>query len=391
LPRLTKLRAELRETAIALAVLCLIVCGPIAAYAQDGLRPPDFSQPDLAAAADEVGDAHKAWRLASRNLELEVFRLAMADARVRVQSALSAALHYIDQRQRYAEKVAGTIERYRVESTNRKPIVNVETVSRDEIDVLDANLTDLVAKLEVLRSSPQEWVRIRRGVQADQTAITALQSKLREDIPVDTLFRPAPPKLVSAIVYRDGERQLHEVLQKTWVHYYQSVIDAVEQKPNGSAPLVSSISGSLPPATSGNNLSAPAAGPAPASAAPRADSPGLSLLAGSWGYIEGTQQFNGVSEPHQVLLELWMESGVLLGRYRAELPDFDGAKKVDLRLRAKMGKGGQTILQIQSGDPVATGEFVIEDTGSGGLNLMLVRSVDAGGPIPRGRELLTRR
>ena len=86
-----------------------------------------------------------------------------------------------------------------------------------------------------------------------------------------------------------------------------------------------------------------------------------------------------------------MEDGVLLGRYRAELPDFDGTRKVDLRLRGKTSKGGHTILQIQSGDPVATGEFVIEDTGSGGLNIMLVRSVAVGGPVPRGRELLTRR
>ena len=79
--------------------------------------------------------------------------------------------------------MAGSIERSRVEGNDRKPFATVEAVSRDELEVLNSNLTDLVAKLDVLRSSPQEWVRIRRGVQADQTAITTLQSKLREDIP----------------------------------------------------------------------------------------------------------------------------------------------------------------------------------------------------------------
>ena len=129
--------------------------------------------------------------------------------------------------------------------------------------------------------------------------------------------------------------------------------------------------------------------PTPAVVSPAA--PAANPLSGTWAYLEGTQQFNGVAEPRRVLLELWMEGGNLLGRYRAEIPDFDGVRKVDLRLRAKAGKTGQTILQIQGGDPVATGEFVVEDPGAGGLNIMLVRSVDAGGPIPRGRELLTRR
>jgi hypothetical protein len=374
--------------------LYLIACGQGAAFAQEGLRPPDFSQADVAAAADEVANADKARRQNARNLEQEVFRLPMADARARVQRTLSAALIFLDRRRLYAERVAAYIERYRSETSGLKPLISVEAVSRDELEVLDSNLTDLVDKLEVLRSSPQEWVRIRRGVQADQTAITVLQSKRREDIPVDTLFHPSPPSPISAIVYRDSEQQLREVLQKAWIHYYQSIVDAVEQKPNGSVPLITALTpgvGISAPPVPGNSVPQPTAAALAPVSAPRKDSAAVNPLAGTWGYLEGTQQFNGVAEPHQVILELWMEDGVLLGRYRAELPDFDGVHKIDLRLRAKAGKGNQQTLQIQGGDPVSTGEFVLEDTGSGGLNIMLVRSVRAGGTIPRGRELLTRR
>jgi hypothetical protein len=355
------------------------------AVAQEPTRSSDFGQTDIATAAEDIAEAQKAWRQASRNLEQEVFRLPMAEARARVQSALNSAMLVLDQRQRYGEKVAGNIDKSHDGAYGgaRRQIVSVEIVSRDELEVLDANLTELVAKLETLRSSPQEWLKIRRGVQTDQSAITAMQSKLREDIPVDMLFRPAAPEPMSAIVYRDAEKQLREVLQKTWVHYYQGVIDAAEQKTGGSAPLMSILS----PAA--GTPAAPAGAPAAPVAAPAA--PAANALAGTWGYLEGTQQFNGVAEPHQVLLELWMEGGNLLGRYRGEIPDFDGVRKVDLRLRAKTGKTGQIILQIQGGDPVATGEFIVEDPGAGGLNIMLVRAVGVTGPIPRGRELLTRR
>lgn len=361
-----------------ISILCLLPLST--ALAQEPMRSPDFGQPDIATAAEDTAEAQNTWRQASRNLEQEVFRLPMADARARVQSALNSAMLMLDQRQHYVDKVAAYIDKSRdgASSGGRRQIVSVEVVSRDELEVLDSNLTELVARLEALRSSPSEWLKIRRGVQADQSAITALQSKLREDIPVDTLFRQAPPRPMSAIVYRDAEKQLRDVLQKTWVHYYQGVIDTAEQRPGGSVPLISSLSPAAAPAT-------PAAGATAASATPAA-----SPLVGAWSYLEGTQQFNGVAEPHQVLLELWMEGGNLLGRYRAELPDFDGVRKVDLRLRAKTGKAAQTVLQIQGGDPVATGEFVVEDPGAGGLTIMLVRSVDTGGAIPRGRELLTR-
>jgi hypothetical protein len=110
---------------------------------------------------------------------------------------------------------------------------------------------------------------------------------------------------------------------------------------------------------------------------------------GTWTYAEGSQQFNGVAEPKHVILELWMEKGFLVGRYRAELPDFDRSSIVDLSLRGKPGSG-RTVLEFHSSSPEAAGKIVLEGPGSGGMDLMLVRSVE-GAPIPRGRELLTRR
>jgi hypothetical protein len=115
-------------------------------------------------------------------------------------------------------------------------------------------------------------------------------------------------------------------------------------------------------------------------------------LVGVWTYAEGSQQFNGVAEPRQVLLELWMEDGALRGRYRAELPDFQGAKKVDLRLSGGVVSAhNQLTLNFESKDPPANGRIILEGPGSSGTELMFVRAVAAQSPIPRGRELLLRR
>ena len=87
-------------------------------------------------------------------------------------------------------------------------------------------------------------------------------------------------------------------MEKLWTRYYQALADAVEQKPSGSAPLVA-VRGS------GNSPSAaPGAPPAPPAVA-TAGNP----VAGAWTYVQGSQQFNGVEEPREVLLELWVENG----------------------------------------------------------------------------------
>ena len=86
-----------------------------------------------------------------------------------------------------------------------------------------------------------------------------------------------------------------------------------------------------------------------------------------------------------------MENGVLVGRYRAELPDFSGSRKIDLRLRAVSGANRNSLtLAFQSADSQATGEIVLEGPTEGGTELMLVRNVGAGSGVPRGRELLHR-
>jgi hypothetical protein len=88
---------------------------------------------------------------------------------------------------------------------------------------------------------------------------------------------------------------------------------------------------------------------------------------------------------------LWIDKGLLTGRYRAQLPDFDGVKRVDLSLSGKAGSGHTQTLNFHSTNPEAAGRIVIEGPGPNGIELMVVRSVDPGSPIPRGRELLTRR
>jgi hypothetical protein len=109
-----------------------------------------------------------------------------------------------------------------------------------------------------------------------------------------------------------------------------------------------------------------------------------------WTYAPGSQKFNGVEEPHEVLLELWVENGQLAGRYRATLPDFGGVKTVDLRLKGPLAAATATqTLDFESKDPAATGKIVLE--GPAEMELMLVRVVTAESPIPRGRELLRRR
>src|ERR1035441_9153994 len=54
-------------------------------------------------------------------------------------------------------------------------------------------------------------------------------------------------------------------------------------------------------------------------------------------------------------LELWMDKGLLTGRYRAWLPDFDGVKRVDLSLSGKAGSGHTQTLTFHSANPEAEG------------------------------------
>ena len=88
----------------------------------------------------------------------------------------------------------------------------------------------------------------------------------------------------------------------------------------------------------------------------------------------------------------WLARVRARSRYRAELPDFSGERKIDLRLSARTGAShSPVILDFQSADPQSQGEIVLEGPLEGATKLMLVRNVAAQGPIPRGRELLRRR
>jgi hypothetical protein len=261
-------------------------------------------------------------------------------------------------------------------------------VSRDQIELLGTTLAIVQARLDGLRESP-EWARIRRSVRGDETAILDAQNQRREEIPVQVpTSRTQAPRPLSAIVYRDSERQVCEFTEAIWTHYYQSLIDAIEQRPGGSRPLVSSSStgtgsGNAPPGA----ISPTIAAPSPVGAGTQeADS-----LAGTWRYPEGSQQFNGVEEPRSVLLELWSEKGMLVGRLRGAVFGFDGIHNMDLHLQQVAGPKGthEVRFRSQGPDESATGQIVVEAASPGGNEVMMIHT--DGNFIPKGRETLLRR
>ena len=204
------------------------------------------------------------------------------------------------------------------------------------------------------------------------------RSARRDEIPVELPFSPAePPRRLSVIVYRDSELQARELVERIWTHYYQALVDELERKTGASRPLVASIT---PPA--------PAPEPAPSAAAARISGP--DRVAGTWRYVEGSQQFNGMEEPRQVLLELFVEKGALTGRYRGTFTDFTGTHNVDVRLQQITVKGSSDIrLQYQNPEQNLSGQISVEGPGASGLDLMVVHTDGTG--IPKGREVLARR
>jgi hypothetical protein len=365
-----------------IALVAWLVCGGVVcggtAMAQVLPRAPDYSDGAIAESAEQAGSAWKAWLMADRDLERDVANAPMVEARERIQRSFSALLNFTDKRRIYGERVADYIERYRPETAGRKPFVNVEVVNRDQLELLGISLSTVQARLDSLRDTAG-WAAIRRTVQADRSDIMALQNARRDEIPVELPIGPAvPPRPLSVIVYRDSERQARELVERVWTHYYQALVDEVERKSGTSRPLVASIT---PPEH--------APEPAPSATAPRVSGP--DRVAGTWRYVEGSQQFNGVEEPHQVLLELFVEKGALTGRYRGTLTDFTGTHNVDVRLQQMAGAKGSSDIRLQYQNPEQnlSGQITVEGPGASGLDLMVVH-MDAAG-IPKGREILARR
>jgi hypothetical protein len=346
--------------------------------AQQGLpAPPDFSQDSIIRAAEGVSGAWSKWKAGESDLEQRIYRLPMAEARDLLQRSLGRYLDFTELHRAYGDAVASYIEKSRLQPRANQPVVTMEAVYRDHIDLLGANLAMLQEKLDALRAS-NDWVTIRRAVQPERTEALALQSSRRSEMPMDlSLDSPDHPKSLNsmaALAYRDSERKLTESVEKMWTRYYQALADAVEQKPSGSAPLV---------AMRGSGASPSPAAAAPPSAAAAAGNP----FAGAWTYTQGSQQFNGAGEPREVLLELWVENGTLMGRYRAELPDFEGVRKVDIRLHGPIAAGSnQQTLDFESKEPAGAGKIVLEHDPAR-MELMFVRpSTQA--ILPHGRELL---
>jgi hypothetical protein len=276
----------------------------------------------------------------------------------------------VDAHRAYADAVAGYIEAVRLQPRPNQAVVTTDAVYRDHIALLGLSLAILQEKLDALRVS-NDWVAVRRAVQPGRTAALALQASRRDDMPVDlSLDSPDHPgslNVMPAVVYRDAESKLMESVEKLWTSYYQALADAVEQRPSGSPPLVA-IRGS---------------GEAPPPVASADGNP----MAGSWTYVRGSQQFNGVGEPRDVLLELWVENGLLVGRYRAELPDFAGPRKVDIRLHGPLAAGANAqALDFESKDPDGAGQVALEYNPTR-REIMFVRPA-AQSILPRGREVL---
>jgi len=328
--------------------------------------PPTFSQDDVAARADKVVNAWETWCRADRKLEQRIFQLPMGEARHHLRLSLGAFLDFLAARGAYAESVASYLAS-RAGSVRSVSILPEDAAYQDQIGMLGTILADLQERLVSLRDSPA-WLTIRRDVQAQNDRALKLQSTLRARLDNAPTFRtPRPPADTSALAYQDSERGLAETLRGLWTAYYQALADAVEQKPTPALTPLDPVGG------------AHSASPAARSV----EGPQVEV----WSYTEGSQQFNGVAEPKHVLLELWTENGLLLGRYRAELPGFRGIKTVDIRLRGAASAGGAQTLQIDSKDPAVAGQIVLERAGFTG-ELMLVRVVPARSPIPRGREVL---
>lgn len=362
---------------IVLAIALLACCS---STAQEPQASPTFSEDSIIGPAATVSRAWGVWRQQDRGLEQKIFRLPMADARTILQQSLGSYLNYLDARRAYADAVARYIDKLRDDPRPNQPIVAADAVYLNEIEVMGVNMAALQERLAALKENP-DWIEIRRAVQAESSRLLSLQSARRAEVPLDlSLHRSQTVAPISSVVFRNAEREMVQAQEDLWKRYYQALIDSIEQRPHGGVPLVAV-------------LSSPAAQPGRATAAPAVlpQAP-QDPIVGSWTYIEGSEEFNGIAEPRQVLLEIRIEDGTLFGRYRADLPGFSGIRKVDLRLRAAYmrGRPEQTLI-FESKDPVATGNIVLEGPAAGGAELMLVRVVPAGSPIPGGRELLRKR
>jgi hypothetical protein len=350
----------------------LLACAALCAAGLPGQEPqrlpppPGFLQEGVAARADDVVRAWGKWERTDRKLEQRILPLPMAEAREQLRRSLGAYLDFLAARGAYAESVAAYIDR---ESSARANLSLPEDAAcQDQIGVLGANLAALQERLGGLRGS-SDWLAIRRGVQEQNNQALKLQAGLRENLDVPAQSANGRPAAgILALAYRDSEREIAETLRRLWTAYYQALADAVEQK-------------ATPPLT----LLRPDGAHPGAPTAQSNEGPPVDV----WIYVAGSLQFNGVAEPKRVLLELWTENGLPLGRYRAELPDFHGVKTVDIRLRGARSGGAQTF-QIESKDPAAVGQIVLERSDSS-EELILTRVVPARSSIPRGRELLRRR
>ncbi len=372
---------SLRACRALVTALVLSGAGVLRGQETDKLSPPpDFSQGSIGAAADEVAAAWTRWWSGDKGLEQQIFRQPMGEGRNLLQRRLGAFLHYMDKRRAYSESVRAYLDGDRTKLGPGQPAVPRADVYQDQMYELRMHLAALRERLSTLRDRP-EWTQVRRDIQPEIDLAFKLQSSRRSEMPFELpLGDSRAPATVTSFAYWNLDQQFMDQLNRLWTRYYQTLADALEQKSGGAAPLTSI----------GRPDSA-----APADHVPGSDSaahPPANPLVGVWTYPESSKRFNAVDEPSNVLLELWIENGLLLGRYRADLPDFRGSKRVDLRLRGHIASAGATqTMEFESKAPPGTGQIVLEGPSGGGMEVMLDRRVPSGSAIPRGREVLRRR
>jgi hypothetical protein len=357
------------NTSIGLGLALIALSGGLCPAAQPAAArhpAPDFGQAEIGRAAAETLSAWNTWADASRGFELRAVRAPMAEARRMIERNLGGFLNVLDRRRAYSQAVAAYIARSRAEPAAGSVAVPLSEVYQDQIELLGSVLACYVEGLGSLRDS-SEWLAVRRAALAERDNTVRLQSARRAALPDDlSLNSPRAQASITALAYRDSEREVADQLQILWTRYCQALADAIEQPAGPGTPL------------------APSRGAADAApSAPALHDP----LGGAWQYETGSQKFNGVDEPRRALLELWVENGALVGRYRAEIPSFSGLKTIDARLRGPLVRGAAThTLDVQSGGLPPGAKIVLE--GPLDNRLMLIRVAPAD---PPGRELLVRR
>lgn len=345
------------------APIIITIWFSVAACAAELPKPPIFGHPELTGPAEAVTEAWTHWDRLSHDFEREALAMPRSEGRERVRRAYAALLEYMEARRLYSEALRSALE-----SHVRTAAVTVSAVSSDQLDLLGAQLSDIQKRLEALRSAP-EWITLRRGVQKERDAIDKLEESRRERIQDGLLTtHTETSEVLTPSAYQDSDREVRAAIADLWTHYCQTLLNIIYQQPeNSTSPEVQLAMGQ------------------PINSEPT----GATRLEGAWTYSEGSRKFDGAAEPKHVVLELWLENGLLRGRYRADIQMAAGTRHLDLNLTGKPSARRNQTFDFRSTDPPTTGTVTLQPAANG-IELTFIRP-SGNAYVPSGREVLTRR